>query len=90
MEVELIRNESKEAILEFSEADLTIPELLASRLLQQDDIEFAGIAQNHPETGRPRLVVKTEKHKAVDALCRAIEDIDGDLNELKTELSRKK
>lgn len=90
MKAELIKNESKELILEFEDRDLTVPELLAGRLSQNDDVLFAGVAQDHPEVGRPRLVLKTEKHNALTTLSKSLDDLEEDLSDLKAKLSKKK
>ncbi len=90
MKAELVKDESKELILEFDENDTTIPELLAGRLANEDGVEFAGVAQDHPEVGKPRLVIKTEGKRAITVLSKAIEEIDGELDDLKSQLSKKK
>lgn len=90
MGAELVKDEAKEMVLEFDENDVSVPELLASRLAGQDGVEFAGVTQDHPEVGRPRLVIKTEGKRAMTVLSKAIEDIDGDLEDLKAQLSKRK
>lgn len=90
MKAELVKDESKELILEFEENDTTIPELLASRLVNEDGVEFAGVTQDHPEAGKPRLVVRTEGKRAMTVLSKAIDGIDEDLDDLKSQLSKKK
>ncbi len=89
MEMKVIKNESKELVVEFVTKDLTIPDLIASELLQNSDVEFAGVEKDHPEIGNPRLVVKTGKKKASDALEKALEDIDENFSDLKKKLSKK-
>lgn len=90
MKVEIVKNESKEIVLEFYEHDLTVPEMVAGRLVNNEDVSFAGIMQEHPEVGKPRLVLKTVKHNALTTLSKSVDEIEEDLSELKTQLSKKK
>ena len=85
----IIKDEKKEMVIEFGSEDFTIPDLIASELLQNSDVEFAGVEKDHPEIGNPRLVVKTGKKKASDALEKALEDIDENFSDLKKKLSKK-
>ena len=89
MEMNVIKNESKELVIEFVTKDLTIPDLIVSELLQNSDVEFASVEKDHPEVGNPRLVVKTCKKKASDALEKALENIDENFSDIKKRLSKK-
>ncbi|MGD0729155.1 MAG: RpoL/Rpb11 RNA polymerase subunit family protein [Candidatus Micrarchaeaceae archaeon] len=75
-------------MLEFDTTDLTIPDLVANELLKIDDVDFAGVSKDHPETGKAVLVVKGKKPK--DEILNVIGKIDDDFAELKTQLSKKK
>ncbi len=90
MKTEFIKDEAKEIVLEFEENDTTIPELLASRLSGEDGVEFAGVLQEHPQAGRPRLVIRTEGKRASTVLSKAIDSIDEELDDLKSQLGKKK
>ncbi len=90
MKISIIKKESKELVLEFSENDLTIPELVADKLNENEDVQFAGVSLEHPEVGRPQLVLKTDKKKALDVLNKALDDIEEDFSDLKSQLSKKK
>lgn len=90
MKAELIKSESKEIVIEFEDRDLTLPELISGRLVSDDDVKFAGVAQDHPEVGKPRLIVKTDKHNALPTLSKALDGIEEDLTDLKSQLSKKR
>jgi DNA-directed RNA polymerase subunit L len=90
MDIKVIKNESKELMIEFETKDLTIPDLLAHELLNDADVTFAGVAKDHPEVGKPLLVVKTGKKKAVDAVTSAIERMSDSLKEMKSGISKKR
>ena len=89
MKINVIKNESNEMTIEFDTPDLTIPDLIASELLKNDDVEFAGVAKSHPEVGKPTLVIKTNKKKAKDALAKALDQIEEMAAELKSQLGKK-
>ncbi|HUC38972.1 MAG TPA: RpoL/Rpb11 RNA polymerase subunit family protein [Candidatus Acidoferrum sp.] len=90
MEVKILKNESKELIIEFESRDLTMPDLLAHELLNDGDVSFAGVSRSHPETGKPILTVKTSKKGASDALSGAIKRINENVKDMKGALSKKK
>lgn len=90
MEIKIIKNESKELILEFGSSDLTIPDLLAHELMNDSDVGFAGVTKEHPEVGKPRLVVKTSKKSASKALESAIDRIRDNMKDAKAAISKKK
>lgn len=89
LKLKVIKDESKELMVEFDTKDLTIPDLIASELLSEDDVEFAGVSKDHPETGNVLLVVKSKKN-AKSELLKAIGRLDESFGEIKTQLSKKK
>ncbi len=90
MKVNVIKSENNEIILEFETNDYTIPDLVAGQLLQSDDVEFAGVNKEHPEVGRPTLVLKTGKKKAASVLSKAIDELDESISELRSQIPGKK
>ncbi len=88
MKVNIIKNEPKELILEFDTKDVTVPDLIASYLIEQKDVAFAGVEKDHPEIGKPILVLKTNTKKPIDILNKALEDIEGSYEELKKDIEK--
>jgi DNA-directed RNA polymerase subunit L len=86
MKLNLIKDEDKELAIEFDTSDFTIPDLLADELLEDSNVEFAGVSKDHPETGKPVLLIRGKKAKA--SLMDAIERLDKSFGELK--VSKKK
>jgi len=82
MKLNLIKDEDKELVIEFETSDFTIPDLLADELLEDPNVEFAGVSKDHPETGKPVLVIKGKKNPK-SSLMDAIERLDKNLGELK-------
>ncbi len=90
MKVTLIKNESKELVLEFEDMDVTIPDMLANKLTRNNDVLFAGILQEHPQVKKPTLVLKTEKKKAMDVLEKEIDALEEVFSSFKSDLSKSK
>jgi DNA-directed RNA polymerase subunit L len=88
LKIKTLKDETKELVIEFETKDLTIPDLIAGELLSSDDVEFAGVAKDHPETGSAVLTIKSKKN-AKSALMKAIESLDEQFTELKTQVSKK-
>lgn len=87
--MKVLKDESKELIVEFETKDLTIPDLIAGELLTEEDVDFAGVSKDHPETGNVVLVIKSKK-KAKDELLKAIGRLDESFSEIKGQISKKK
>ena len=90
MKASIIKKEDNELIIEFEDKSLALPDFIAGQLLTYDEVEFAGVTRDHPETGKPRLVIKTSKKKAKDMLKKALEDIDKNLDEMKAQIKKQK
>jgi DNA-directed RNA polymerase subunit L len=89
MYIKIIKDESNEVWLEFQDGDLTIPDLIASALLEKGNVEFAGVRKDHPEIGKPILVVKAKKN-AGEELLKSIQELEENIKELESQLSKKK
>ncbi len=90
MDVKILKDESKELMIEFESGDLTLPDLLAHELMNDSDVSFAGVSKEHPEVGKPILVIKTSKKSASAALTGAIGRVKDNIKELSAGLSKKK
>ena len=87
--INVIKNESKELILEFEDGDTTIPDMIAAELSGNDDVIFTGVTKDHPETGKPQLIIKTNKKKAAETLEKALEALDEKIAEIKKGINAK-
>ncbi|MGC8648817.1 MAG: RpoL/Rpb11 RNA polymerase subunit family protein [Candidatus Micrarchaeia archaeon] len=88
MEAHIIKKEDNELIIEFEDKSIVFPDFIADRLLTYSDVEFAGVNRDHPETGKPRLIIKTSKKKAKDVLKKALEDIEENLDDIKAQIKK--
>jgi len=89
MEIKVIKNESKELVIEFETKDLTIPDLITAELLTYNGVEFAGVTKEHPEAGNPRLTLKTEKTNAAKVFEKALEKIEENISDIKSKIGKK-
>lgn len=89
MKLHMIKEETNELIVEFDTKDLTIPDLIANKLLQYDEVEFAGVGKEHPEVGKARLAIKTSKKSAKSMLNKALEELDEEFASIKTAVGKK-
>jgi DNA-directed RNA polymerase subunit L len=89
MKFNVIKDEGNELVIEFETHDLTIPDLVAAQLLENGDVTFAGVAKDHPEVGKPKLVLKTGKKKAKDLFEKALEEVDENLSSMRAGLGKK-
>jgi DNA-directed RNA polymerase subunit L len=87
--VKVVKDEAKELQLEFENGDLTMPDLIAAELRDNEGVEFAGVMKEHPEIGKPLLVIKS-KRSAKSDLLKAIGKLDEEFEDLKDQLSKKK
>jgi DNA-directed RNA polymerase subunit L len=90
MKMNIIKEESNHLEIEFETKDYTIPDLIASQLRNSPDVEFAGVSKDHPDVGKPVLIIKTSKKKAKDALIKALDELDEALDDLKKSMPKEK
>lgn len=88
MEVRIIEDEPKSMILEFAEADRGIAELIKDRLINNRDVEFAGVIKEHPEIGMPRLVIKANRPKSL--VLKAVEEVQDEIKEFSSQMPKSK
>ncbi len=88
MKLNVVESDAKSIIIEFEEADRGIAELIKDKILENKDIEFAGVVKEHPQVGNPRLIVKAEKN-ARGIVLKAVESLQDDLKELTSHLPKK-
>ena len=89
MKINVKKDESKELDIEFENPELTVPDMVAKELLTNDSVEFAGVLKDHPEVGKPLLVIKSKKSAKSD-LIKAIESIEENFTDLKSQISKTK
>lgn len=88
IKVKIIEDEPKSFVAELVGADRSLAALIQEKLSNSKDVEFASVEKDHPETGDPRLVVKSSKN-ARSLIVKAIDDLQDELKELAGEIPKK-
>ncbi len=88
IKVNIIEDESKSFVAELIGADRSVAELIKEKLGENKDVEFSSVEKDHPETGDPRLIVKSSKNAKGLAL-KAIEAAEEELKEIAGEIPKK-
>ncbi|MGC8669801.1 MAG: RpoL/Rpb11 RNA polymerase subunit family protein [Candidatus Micrarchaeia archaeon] len=89
MEVKIVKNEGNEVWIEFENGDTTLPDLIANTMLERNNVEFAGVRKDHPEIGKPLLVIKT-KRNVKEEIGKVLEELEEELKGLQSQLSKSK
>ncbi len=87
MEVKITQDEGKTLAIEFEGIDRSVAELIKAKLFEMG-VEFASVELDHPQVGKPRLVVKDKNAK--QAVKKAIEELSKELKELQGLVAKEK
>ena len=87
MEFIIVRDEGSVIEIEAQEKDPGLFPLIAERLNNEKDVEFAAYKWDHPVLAKPRLIVRVKKGKAKTVLKRVIESIEKDIAAIEKALS---
>ncbi len=86
--VNVIEDEPKSFVVELIGADRSLAALIKEKLSENKDMEFSSVEKDHPETGDPRLVIKSSKN-ARGAVLKAIEELQEEMAALAKEVPKK-
>jgi DNA-directed RNA polymerase subunit L len=82
MKINITKQEKGHIELEFSGESHTLLNLLQSSLIADPKVELAGYSKPHPLMDRSKLFITLKRgNKMLDALKRAAENADGELDE---------
>jgi len=85
MEVRILVNDKNTLELELKGSDPSLAQLIAERLNQEKDVEFAASKLEHPLVGSPKLYVKTIKGDASKLVLEIIDKIKKEVTEFRDE-----
>ncbi len=88
MEASIVENDGKKMVIHFNGMDMTVPELLASKLSGMEGIEFAAARQPHPERPDIELIVIAEKKNVKTIFSNALNELVESMDELKGKLKK--
>ncbi len=88
MKLNFIEDDAKSLVVEFEDADRSVPEMIKSKLLENKDVDFVGVVKEHPDIARPKLIVKSSKN-ARTLVLKAVEELQDDMKDLASSLPKK-
>ena len=88
MELKITEDNKKGMTIEFIDADRGIADLIKAKLMQNKDVDYAGVVKEHFEVSNPKLVIKTSKN-AKTLVLKAVEEVEDELKELTAQLPKK-
>ena len=75
VEVKVETKEKNHVEITFVDDDLAMAKAIREELLQDSDVEFAGVVKEHPEVGHPKLVIRTKKGNPLKLVAKAAEKV---------------
>ncbi len=87
MEVKILINEKNALELEMAGADQSLAQLLAERLNEDKDVEFASYKVEHPIIGNPKLFVRTKKGEPAKIVLDKLAEIKKEVSEFRSQFS---
>ncbi|MGC8940481.1 MAG: RpoL/Rpb11 RNA polymerase subunit family protein [Candidatus Nanoarchaeia archaeon] len=88
MEFKVLKEESDWLEIQFEEIDHGILNALKSALWEQKGVELASYSLDHPEIGKPILILRTAGRNAKDVWNSAIESLIKTIEQLKKEFKK--
>jgi DNA-directed RNA polymerase subunit L len=83
MKFTILKMSNTEIELSLDEKDTTLTELIAEKLNQYDNVEFAAAKIEHPLIDSPKLYLKVNKGDALKTLKKCLEDIKKEIKEIR-------
>lgn len=87
MEVKILVNEKNTLELELAGADQSIAQLIAMKLNDEKDIDFASYKVDHPLLSPPTLYVRTKKGDPSKLVLSVIASIKKDIEDFKKQFA---
>jgi DNA-directed RNA polymerase subunit L len=83
MEVNILTNEKNTLELELGDTDVSLAQLLAEKLNEEKDVEFASYKKEHPLVGAPKLFVRTKKGDPAKLVLEKLEEIKKEVKDFR-------
>jgi DNA-directed RNA polymerase subunit L len=90
MEYEILKEETHEMQIQFSEIDHGFLNMIKEAVWQQSGVEMASFRIEHPEVSKPLFILKTKGKDAKKIWNSALAAIDEQLEKLSKELKKLK
>ena len=83
MEIEVIKSEKNYLELRVTGDDYGVANAVKELLLEDKDIEFAAYRMDHPQVGKPVLMVRTKEGNPISAIKYALKKIKKQASDFK-------
>jgi DNA-directed RNA polymerase subunit L len=87
MEVKILLSEKNVLEMELGAADLALGQLLAEKLNEEKDVEFAAAKMEHPLVGAVKLIVKTRKSDPSKLVLEKLGEIKAEVSDFSSKFS---
>ncbi len=87
MEVKILINEKNTLELELAGGDQSLAQLLAERLNEDKDVEFASFKVEHPIIGNPKVFMRTKKGEPAKIVLEKLAEIKKEVSEFRSQFS---
>ncbi len=88
MKINVTEDDKKGLIVEFDGADRSIADLIKSKLDKEKEVDFVTVMKEHPEVGKPKLIIKSSKNPRT-LISKAIGELQDELDEFEKMLPKK-
>jgi DNA-directed RNA polymerase subunit L len=85
MEVKILVNEKNTLEMDLGDVDQSLAQLLAEKLNEDKDVEFASYKVEHPLVAAPKLYVRTKKGDPSKLVLEKLEEIKKEVGEFKSQ-----
>jgi DNA-directed RNA polymerase subunit L len=83
MEVRILINEKNVLEMELGDVDQSLAQLLAEKLSEDKDVEFASYKVEHPLTAPPKLYVRMKKGEPAKLVLEKLDELKKEVAEFK-------
>ncbi|MFH0884306.1 MAG: DNA-directed RNA polymerase subunit L [Candidatus Micrarchaeota archaeon] len=85
MDVKILTNDKNVLEMELKGADQSLAQLLAEKLSEDKDVEFASFKVEHPLLGEPKIYVRTKKGEPGKLVLEKLDEIKKEVAEFKSQ-----
>jgi DNA-directed RNA polymerase subunit L len=87
MAVKILINEKNTLEMDLGDPDQSLAQLLAERLNEDKDVEFASYKMEHPYMATPKLIVRTKKGDPAKLVLEKLDELKKELSEFRKQFS---
>ncbi len=83
MEIKVIKSEDNYLEIEVVGEDISFANAIREIAIQDEDVEFASCTLSHPETGQPKIILRTKKKDPQKVLAAAAKELASEAEKFK-------